>query len=93
MTYIVAIHDISDPGRFWSAADPSIDFPSGISLHSTFPRTDGRRAVCLWEADSAERVRELLESITGDASQNEFFEVDTQHANTLGLPMGSAARS
>jgi hypothetical protein len=90
MSYIVAIHDISDPGRFWGGADAS-ELPPGITLHSSYPRADGSRAVCLWEADSVDAVRELIDSATGDASNNEFFEVDTRHANVLGLPTATTA--
>lgn len=89
MGYIVAIHDISDPDRFWSAADPSL-IPPGVALHATYPREDGTRAVCLWEADSVDTVRDLIESATGDASRNEFFEVDPQHAGARGLSAISA---
>lgn len=91
MSYIVAIHDISDPGRFWGAADPAAEFPPGITLHASYPRGGGSRAVCLWEADSVESVRQLIEGATGDASNNEFFEVDTTHANVLGLPTATTA--
>ena len=90
MSYIVAIHDISDPERFWGAAGAS-EFPPGITLHSSYPRSDGSRAVCLWEADSVDAVRELIAGATGDASDNEFFEVDTRHANVLGLPTATSA--
>ena len=85
MPYIVAVHDISDPDRFWSAADAS-QFPEGIALHSSYPSGDGTRATCLWEADSVDAVRELVESATGDASANEFFEVNTGHPGVVGLP-------
>ena len=85
MSYIVAIHDISDPERFWGAADPSREFPPRIALHASYPREGGTRAVCLWEADSVETVRNLIESTTGDASRNEFFEADPQHAGARGL--------
>lgn len=86
MAYIVAIHDISDPDRFWSAADPSANpFPSGVTLHATYPRGDGSRAVCLWEADSLETVREIVDTVAGDASKNEFFEADPQHVGARGL--------
>jgi hypothetical protein len=90
MAYIVAIHEISDPDRFWGAADPSA-IPEGITLHASYPRGDGSRAVCLWEADSVDAVRNLVESTTGGASQNEFFEADAQHAGALGLGATSAA--
>jgi hypothetical protein len=91
MSYIVAIHDISDPQRFWGAADAATEFPPGIVLHATYPRGDGSRAVCLWEADSVDAVRGLIQSVSGDASDNEFFEVDTRHANALGLPTATTA--
>jgi hypothetical protein len=91
MGYIVAIHDISDPQRFWGAADANSEFPPGITLHATYPRGDSSRAVCLWEADSVDAVRQLIESVSGDASNNEFFEVDTSHAGVVGLPTASAA--
>jgi hypothetical protein len=91
VSYIVAIHDISDPQRFWGAAEAATEFPPGITLHATYPRGDGSRAVCLWEADSVDAVRELIASVSGDASDNEFFEVDTRNANALGLPTATTA--
>jgi hypothetical protein len=91
MSYIVAIHDISDPERFWGAADSSREFPPGIALHASYPRDDGARAVCLWEADSVGAVRDLIETAIGDASNNEFFEVDTTHAGLRGLPTATTA--
>ena len=84
MPYIVAIHEISDPDRFWSAADAE-SLPAGVTLHAAYPRSDGSRAVCLWEADSVDTVRNLVETVTGDASQNEFFEADPQHSGARGL--------
>ena len=93
MTYVVAIHDIANPENFWSAADPSTDFPPGITLHSTYPRGDASKAVCLWEADSVDTVRQLVDGIVGDYSKNEFYEVDARHANTLGLPTAAGARA
>jgi hypothetical protein len=92
MTYIVAIHDISDPDRFWNAAAASTP-PPDIALHATYPRSDGSRAVCLWEADSVETVRNLVESTMGDASRNEFFEADPQHAGALGMSAIGAVRA
>jgi hypothetical protein len=81
--HVVAIHSISDPDKFWSAADES-EPPEGVALHSAFPNDDGSRAVCLWEADSLNDVRELVEGTVGDVSKNEFFEVND--GNAQGLP-------
>ena len=91
MAYVVAIHDISDPDRFWSSADPSM-IPAGVALHRTYPRGDGSRAVCVWEADSVDTVRDVVDGVSGDSSRNEFYEVDAQHPGATGLP-DSAARS
>jgi hypothetical protein len=87
--YVGAIHTISDPETFWSAADPSA-IPVGVTLLSTFPNKDGSRAVCLWEADSVETVQSLVDGMAGDAARNECFEVDEQHPGTTGLPREAA---
>ena len=92
MAHTVAIHEVEDPERFWGAAG-SIDLPEGVAILSTYPRADGTRAVCLWEADSADSVREIVEGAAGDISHNEFFEVDPGHPATTGLPVSSAARA
>jgi hypothetical protein len=92
MAYIVAIHDVSDPDRFWSAAtDAMPNLPPGLALHATLPSGDGSRAVCLWEAESVDALRGVIDATVGDASRNEYFEVDPQHAGTRGLPTQPAA--
>lgn len=87
MNYVVAIHSISDPQRFWdSAVDALAQLPAGVVLRATYPASGGAKAVCLWEADSVDAVREVLDSGPGDLSTNEYFEVDTKHPGALGLP-------
>jgi hypothetical protein len=86
--FIGAIHTISDPEKFWSI-DPSA-IPADVTVLSTFPSQDGSRALCLWEADSVEAVRSLVDGMAGDAAKNEFFEVDEQHPWTRGLPRAAA---
>jgi hypothetical protein len=81
--HIVVIHSISDPDKFWSAADES-EPPEGIALHSALPNDDGSRAVCLWKADSVDSVKQLVEDTVGDVSSNEYFEVNA--TNAQGLP-------
>jgi hypothetical protein len=88
MTYIVAIHDIRDPDRFFGG---QLDLPEGVQLHSIWPRGDRSKAVCLWEADTTEDVRSVLDSQVGDASVNELFEVDTANQAAMGLPTSAAA--
>jgi hypothetical protein len=81
--YVTAIHDISDPEKFWGAAE-STEIPEGIVLHDVFPNADGTRAVCLWEADTVEAVQSLVDGTVGDVSRNEFYGVNAQNAQ--GLP-------
>jgi len=83
MTYVIAIHEIQDPEKFWGG---NLDLPEGVSLHGIYPRADGARAVCVWEGDSDDQVREIVESAAGEISRNEFFEVDASHPATTGLP-------
>jgi hypothetical protein len=83
MAHVVAIHSISDPDKFWSRASES-ELPEGVTIHSALPNDDGSRAVCLWEADSVDTVRRLVEDTQGDVSSNEFFEVNA--GNAQGLP-------
>ena len=81
--HVVAIHSISDPEKFWGTAG-SAELPDAVKLHSALPNDDGSRAVCLWEADSVDAVRRVVEDSVGDVSENEFFEVNPQNAQ--GLP-------
>jgi hypothetical protein len=81
--HVVAIHDISDPGRFWETVQQT-DIPEGMTLHSVLPAEGGSRAVCLWEAGSRDDVRDLVDGAVGEVSSNEFYEVDPQNAQ--GLP-------
>jgi hypothetical protein len=79
--YVVAIHQISDPGAFWGG---KLDLPEGTTLPSVLPNDDGSRAVCVWESDSVDTVRDLVETAAGQISTNEYFGVNA--ANAQGLP-------
>jgi hypothetical protein len=83
--HVIAIHTISDPQKFWSTAEQAEgEMPQGTSLHSAIPNRDGSRAVCVWESDSVDTVRDFVDRLVGDVSENEFFEADAQNAR--GLP-------
>jgi hypothetical protein len=75
--YIMVQHTISEPAAFWNAADPAA-FPPQVKLHHTFPTPDGTRAVCIWEADSIDAVRDILEPAVGQISRNEYFAVENR---------------
>jgi hypothetical protein len=86
--YAIAIHQISDPEKFWGLAQ-ELELPQGTALHTVAPNADGTRAVCVWESDSLDTVRDFVESAAGDISNNEFYEVNAE--NAVGLPAASVA--
>lgn len=90
--YVVVQHTISDPAAFWNAADPRTLSPE-VKLHHTFPTPDGTRAVCIWEAQSVDAVRNLLEPLVGRVSRNEYFPVENREgfAKPSRVPQTAAA--
>ena len=86
--YSIAIHQISDPEKFWAAA-ADLQLPDGLTLHTVAPNDDGTRAVCIWESPDVDSVRDFVESAAGDISSNEYFPFDDQKA--MGLPAATAA--
>jgi hypothetical protein len=81
--YVGAIHRISDPEEFTKAEDEAIaaGLPDGFSLPIHAATPDHSVGICIWEGPSVEAVRELVESVVGPFSQNEYFEMSVD-----GLP-------
>lgn len=79
--YVIAIHSVSDPEQFWGG---QLDMPEGTTLPIVAPNADGTRAVCIWESDSVDTVKNLVEGAAGEISDNEYFAVDADNAQ--GLP-------
>jgi hypothetical protein len=91
MSFIVAIHDVSDPDRFWGGAGETLaQLPTGVTLLTSYPQQDGTRAVCLWDAPSVDAVRDIVDTAAGDSSRNEYFAVDPQHPGARGVPTQAA---
>jgi hypothetical protein len=88
---IVAVHRITDPEKFFSmdADEVANGGPSDVQGRQFFPSTDRSEAVCLWEADSIDSLRNYLDPATAGASENKYFEIDTERA--MGLPEAAAA--
>ena len=89
--YVVAMHRILDPEKFFSmdAEEVSAGGPPGVQGRMFFPNTDGSTAVCLWEADSIDSVRDYLDPATEGVAENTYFEVNAEVA--MGLPETAAA--
>jgi hypothetical protein len=88
---IVVQHRITDPEKFKSidAGEIASGGPPGVQARQFFPSPDSSVAVCLWEADSIEAVRDYLDPATEGVAQNTYFEVDAERA--MGLPEAAAA--
>ena len=88
---IVAQHRITDPEKFFSmdAEEVAGGGPAGVQGRQFFPSSDGTVAVCLWEADSIDSLRDYLDPATAGAAENTYFEIDTDRA--MGLPEAAAA--
>lgn len=89
--YVAVQHRIKDPDQFFSGDPQEIvdNAPAGVRGRQFFPSQDRSSAVCLWEGDSVDAVRGYVDSATGDASENTYFEINSEYA--FGLPEGAAA--
>ena len=83
--YVIAIHEIHDPDNGWELAKGWTP-PEGFTVHLSISGEDGRRAVCLWEAESAEAVQALLDAGFGEVARNQTFAVDQSYASEAGFP-------
>ena len=87
---VIVQHRVKDP-EFFFADIPGVakNAPVGVQPLQFCPSQDRTAAVCLWRADSIELVRAYLDSVTGDAAENTYFEVSREHA--IGLPEATSA--
>jgi hypothetical protein len=83
------IHRISDPEAAQSTGQSLFDPHEGVRLLQFCPSQDFRAATCIWEADSIDAVRDLVDPTLGDASEQTYFAVATEQA--VGLPEATAS--
>jgi hypothetical protein len=81
--YVTVIHRISDPESFERAEEAAIaaGLPDGFELPVHAATPDHTTGICIWQGPSVAEVRDLVESVVGEHSENEFFEVEVD-----GLP-------
>ena len=91
--YVVAQHDIQDLEKALEAGQPLFSPPPGITLHLFLPNAEAAKAVCLWEAESVEAVRDLVDGAIGQYSRNEYFAVAEETAVGLQAVATGAAAS
>ena len=85
--YILVQHTISDPTSVWSRAQQSLaSVPTQFKLHHSVPTPDGRKAICIWEAESPSVLQAYLDPMLGPGARNEYAEV----VNKEGIALPSA---
>jgi hypothetical protein len=89
--HIAVVHRITDPEKFFSmdAEEVAGGGPPDVRGRQFFPSTDRSEAVCLWEADSIDSLRNYLDPATEGVAENKYFEVDAERS--MGLPEAAAA--
>jgi hypothetical protein len=83
------IHRISDPETAQANGQPLFEPHEGLRLLQFCPSQDFQTASCIWDADSVDAVRDLVDPTLGDSSEQTYYEVNTEQA--VGLPETAAA--
>lgn len=83
------IHRISDPEAAQSKGQSLFEPHEGVQLLQFCPGQDFSVATCLWEAESIDAVRDLVDPTLGDTSEQTYFPVASEQA--VGLPEAAGA--
>ena len=78
--FVGVIHHINDPEGFQAAEDKAIEqgLPPNVSLPIHAATPDHRTGSCIWQGESVDAVRDLVESVVGPFSDNEYFELEVE---------------
>lgn len=75
--FVTVIHRIHDPEGFQEAEAKALEagLPGhvGLPIHAATP--DHRLGICIWEGDSVEAVRQVVEGAVGAWAYNEYAEM------------------
>jgi hypothetical protein len=88
--HFVIRHYINDRMK-WDRSQKNIlnlfeqqQLPAGLKPLEYLPSVDGRKADCVWEAESLWELRKFIDRETLGAARNEYFEVQDEAA--IGFP-------
>ncbi len=75
--FVTVIHRIHDPEGFQAAEAKALEagLPSGVALPIHAATSDHTLGICIWEGDSVEAVREVVEGVVGPYATNEYYEM------------------
>jgi hypothetical protein len=93
----VSVHHVIKDSQKWDQITSNMTtaveqgkVPNGLKGLMYLPGIDGRKADCLWEANSVEALRSFLDREIGSAATNEYFQIDATQA--FGLPQPAELR-
>jgi hypothetical protein len=75
--FVTVIHRIHDPEGFQAAEAKALEggLPSNVALPIHAATKDHALGICIWEGESVDAVRELVESVVGPYANNEYNEM------------------
>ena len=89
-------HMITDPQK-WDQVTKNMmtlmeqgRLPQGCKGLMYLPGADGRKADCVWEAQSLDTLKTFLDREIGPAARNDYFQIKTEAA--FGLPVQEELR-
>ena len=88
--YVTAIHHIHDPAGFQKVEAEALKqgLPPDFKLPIRGATNDHSTGICIWEGPSVDAVQELVDSVVGPYSKNEYFEM-TVHGLPLSEEVGA----
>lgn len=75
--FVTVIHRIHDPEAFQAAEAKALEggLPANIALPVHAATSDHTFGVCIWEGESIEAIREVVEGVVGPWADNEYYEM------------------
>jgi len=75
--FVTVIHRIHDPGGFQDAEAKAMEggLPPHVALPIHASTNDHGLGICIWEGESVDAVREMVEGAVGPWAQNEYYEM------------------
>jgi len=75
--FVTVIHRIHDPEGFQAAEAKALEagLPSSVALPIHAATGDHALGICIWEGESVEAVREVVEGAVGPHAENDYYEM------------------
>ncbi len=75
--FVTVLHHIHAPEGFQAAEAKALEagLPAEMALPIHAATGDHTFGVCIWEGESVDAVRELVDGLSSEFARNEFFEM------------------